>query len=540
MPRHKLTEEDVKKSNERNKELNVRRKHSAATSVHRLVESTMLDYLREALTTPDKKGHKFYEDFINNFLTEAKSNPNSQAAKMLGSGLFSETTLSKLDSQTNKMMQRDIDFHTYRIRNTLFDKQQEVFDDNTSKSICIICSRRAGKTQTNARLIVKKCLTPNTPTAYIHLTFSNGVRQIFDEVMEVAGQCELAINRSSKSEGFIEFSNGSSLQIFGNNNSAEAEKLRGFHYKLVIIEEAGAQRNLKYLIDDVIDPLLKDFADSQLILTGTPPRNKAHYINKVWSNPNIKKYHWTLLDNPYIPDRDNLIKSVCDSHGLTIDAPFIRREYFGEMVVDTEAQVYKGYNTYTTIPNGFIPDRMYIGVDYGGIDYNAIVPLLVDSKNKKAYTYSVKKFNKASVSEIVNNIISAKEEAVKKALELNSSFDVSKVQIITDTNEKSISYEMVTTYGLKNVYNAYKCDKQMAIDQLAEWLRNGTFYIEKDGDLAFECENTMYKRDDQDNILNEIDDNIYHPDGMDALLYASRQFAFDVMRFKAGDAKKLN
>lgn len=537
-PEDRLKKSEAAKSVERNE------RKKASTELHKLVEGTMLDYLREALVNP-KTGHRaVYERFIDSFLSEAIKNPNSQAAKMLGSGLFNENTLNKLDSESNKIIARDIEFHKYRIRQTLYDKQQEVYDDETSREVIIMCSRRSGKTILNSRLLIKKCLTPNTPCAYIHLTFSNGVRQIFDELLEVAGKCELAISRSSKSDGFIEFANGSSIQIFGNSNNSEADKLRGFHYKLVIIEEVQSQRNLKYLTNDVVGPLLKDFADSQLIFSGTPPRNKNHYSRTIWANPKIKHYTWTLLDNPFIPNRENLIQDECEKRGLTIDDPFIQREFLGNMeALDIDSQVYRGYKTYTNFETGFVPDRIYIGVDYGGVDYNAVVPVLVDSVKKVAYTYCCKRFNKASATEIVNNIIQAKDEVVKKALELNRAFDLSRVQIITDTNEKSLSYELIKTYGLKNVYNAYKCDKQLAIDQLAEWLRNGHIYIDKNGPLEYECENTMFKRDENDNILNEIDDDLFHPDALDALLYASRQFAFDVMRVRINDhesnAKKL-
>ena len=31
----------------------------------------------------------------------------------------------------------------------------------------------------------------------------------------------------------------------------------------------------------------------------------------------------------------------------------------------------------------------------------------------------------------------------------------------------------------------------------------------------------------KDNILPEIDDDLFHPDALDALLYASRQYAYD-------------
>ena len=43
-----------------------------------------------------------------------------------------------------------------------------------------------------------------------------------------------------------------------------------------------------------------------------------------------------------------------------------------------------------------------------------------------------------------------------------------------------------------------------------------------------EFEQTVYKRDEQDNITAEIDDDLFHPDAVDALLYASRQFAYDI------------
>ena len=49
----------------------------------------------------------------------------------------------------------------------------------------------------------------------------------------------------------------------------------------------------------------------------------------------------------------------------------------------------------------------------------------------------------------------------------------------------------------------------------------------EDGVLVSEFEQTVYKRDEQDNITSEIDDDLFHPDAVDALLYASRQYAFD-------------
>lgn len=512
--------------------------------VHKLVEGTMLDYLREALTAPNPKrnGHAYYEDFIDAFLEEAVKDPNSQPARMLGSGLFSPDTLSKLDSQTNKLMQRDIDFHTFRVRQTLFDKQQVVYD-NENDDMIIICSRRSGKTELNARIIVKNALIPDTPIAYLNLTFKNAIAQMFDKVLEIAGQCELQISRSSKADGYIEFANGSRIDFYGNSNNSEADKLRGFKYKIIIIDEVGAQRNLQYLINDVLDPLQKDFARHQMIFTGTPPRNKVHYSHKIWNNPAYKHYSWTLLDNPYIPNRDTLIEDVCKKLGLTADDPFIRREFLGDMgAVDTEAQVYKGYKTYKEIPADFVPTHAWVGVDFGYNDFNGVVSLIADEKKRVGYVTLEKKFNKASVKDIADSVIEIRNKVQEYVLKKNPKFNLSLLQVITDTNEKSVSYELCTTYGIKNVFTAYKYDKAEAISQLAEWLRNGTIYIPENGECAEECENTLYKRDDKDNILSEIDDNMYHPDILDALLYVSRQFAFDIMKYSSasmGTAKPI-
>ena len=86
---------------------------------------------------------------------------------------------------------------------------------------------------------------------------------------------------------------------------------------------------------------------------------------------------------------------------------------------------------------------------------------------------------------------------------------------------------MSTKYKLP-VYNCYKYNKTMALAQLAEWCRTGKILVREGSALQDEFERTVYKRDEQDNILSEIDDDLFHPDAVDALLYASRQYAYDI------------
>jgi hypothetical protein len=282
--------------------------------------------------------------------------------------------------------------------------------------------------------------------------------------------------------------------------------------------------------------MLTDFADSVLYLIGTPPRRKYTYFENAFNNKTWKHFHWTMADNPFIPDVDEEIKRICEEKGLTVESPLIQREYFGKIAYDTEAQIFKGFQVYSgDIPAEFIPDHIYGGNDFGFSDYNGVIELVGNVTDKKAYVVFEKKFNKSTITEIINQTRTGFEEATMFALKRNKSFDLSNRGIYTDDNEKSIAYEMHTTYGLP-AWTAYKYDRDLAIEQLAEWCRLGRIVIPEGGELADEFEQILHPRDEQDNILPGMDDS-YHPDITMALLYAFRQFLFDCGEDLGGESK---
>lgn len=519
----KMSESAKKRTPEQNK-ARLENVH-LSRKIHTAVEGTMLDYLRESLTRVDENtGHKYYEDFIDSFLRDAKENPNSQCARMLGGGLFNENVLTKLDAQVNKMMQKDIEFHTYRLRTTLFDKQRELFDDNEDREIITICGRRAGKTECVARKITAAALTPDTPILYVNLTFSNAIAQMFDLVLECLDKVDLQLKRASKAEGFIELANGSVIRFRGNANNEECKKILGFKYRKVFVDEVQDQRNLKFMMNDVIGPLTADYADSQIIYTGTPPRVPHTYCEKLWNLPNIKKFYWTMLDNPYMPNPKAFIEKKCKDRGVDESDSVIQREYYGRWVYDKEAQVFKSRTYFTDLPTNIRFEKAYIGVDYGDRDYNAVCLGL--KAGNKLYIAEENKFNRGTVTDLINAVIEMRKKAAKFISEERN------IMIICDVNKKDISREMALTYGMKYVYDAYKVDKQVAIAQLADFMRLQNIQIKAGGAFDDECEQILYKRDeDTDAILTELDD-VFHPDMMDAVLYISRQWIVDTPGLK--------
>lgn len=502
-------------------------KRALTKQYNKLIKGDIFDEIRRTLIEPATgKKKPFYQEFIKKITQEGLKDPNSPIGRMLAEQIFQDDIISALDAQTEKYLNKDIDFYQFRLQKRLFDAQKRVFNDFLSRRKCSMCSRRAGKTEEAVDEILKVACIPGSPILYINLTFDNAIKQTFDKIVEEAARVELTIVKSSKNEGYIEFSNGSSILFKGNKDRSEADKLQGFHYRLVVIDESQSQVNMVYLINTIIEPMLMDFEDSVLYLIGTPPRRKGTFFEWAFNNKEWTHYHWTMKDNPFIKNVDEEIERVCKEKGVDKDSAFIKREYYGEMAYDTEAQVFKGYQTYDgQIPLDFRPDHLYGGVDFGFADFNGVIELHGDIANKKGYVTFERKFNKATVSQIVDITREGFEDGKRFMLERNHDIDLSNCGIYTDTNEKSITYELNTTYGLP-AYCAYKYNKALAIEQLAEWMRTGRIVIPAGGPLADECEQTLYKRDDQDNITSEIDDS-FHPDIIMALLYAFRQFLYD-------------
>lgn len=505
------------------------KKREETKRVNKAIKNLVYEQLKQDLLNGDSAKQKpYYQTFLNNYLKQALKDPNGRPATTIASMIFTPDILTALDASHEREMANDINFALYKLNEDYFQEQRDVLVEiNHSKKILVCCSRRAGKSYFCAGAVVKSALkNPGSRIIYINLTFKNAVKQIWDNVIKASEAVGLQIDKSSKNDGEIEWVNGSSLRIKGNSNNAEADTLRGeSKVSLVVIDEAFHQKNMEYAINEVIMPFLADLGDKATILcTGTPPRIPHTYMEKLWSNDKTwRHYHWTAENNPHIPDFEKFIEEVCKAKGLTKDAPFIQREYYGVIgAYDTEAMVFKNYQTYTELPTSFTANRIAIGCDWGFSDYNSIITVAYNTQSGEAYVIEEKKFNKATVSEIITEVKRSYETAKNR-------FGIDDIQILCDTNEQSITYELYANQHLP-AYNAYKYDKASAIAQLSDWLRSGKIKVNaNDIYLKDEFERTLYKRDeDDDSILPEIDDDIFHPDAIMALLYASRTIAFDM------------
>ena len=491
----------------------------------RRVQPEIDQAIQDKLFSKDTSGKTFIVSFVSKCIDEAKKDPNSRMGVYMADKIFgSGDLITRLDAEVNKAMARDTAFQQYQIRNTLYDKQQEVYDNSTDKFMIVINSRRSGKTEMMGRLLAKRVCKPDQHCVYINRSFDAAVRQI-QKPLETALEAGGLHYAGTINGGKIEFDNGSWILIVGNNNAADVNKLRGEKIALCLCDECGHMRHLRELINEIIAPATMDYADSQIVMVGTPPRTKNGFVQELWEKGNIRKYHWTFKDNPFIPNKDNVIQEACEMFGVSPDSNFIKREYLGDMYAyDTEAIYIKHYDK-TEPDKDKLYSHAYVGVDWGYEDKAAVVGMLADKNNKKLYV--VKDWSEAKKG-IVE--ISQRVQEMVEYLKSNYRLD-REPQVICDTNEKSAAQDLYTTYHIPNVMLAYKYDLNYALDQLADWFAASTVIVSPNAKATIEdADNMIWKRDeDTDQIIHELDDDSYHGNAMFAVLYASRQFAYDVM-----------
>lgn len=522
-----------------------RKKAGQTKSRNVRVKNIVNEAIEEMLLSEDSKGTPQYWEIIKSYMGAAK-NPNSQAAQFFAERLIDKNLLDSLDSKHEKEMAKDTDFMRYRILKQFYDKQREVMlEVNHRKRLFCLTSRRTGKSTMAAGIINLVAIQKDSEVIYYNKTFANGIKQIFDNVVKYSESIDLKIKKSSKSDGSIEWVNGSKLQILGNSNNAEADKARGFKARCVIIDEIGHQRNIDYLLNEVIYPLMADYEDSTVILLGTPSRIPHHFSTKLWEqDTSYRKYNWSFLENPYIPKAKEFLDDICKSKGVTIESPFIQREYFGKIAPDTEAIIFKKrsyiVNLEKEIKKGkIIFTDISIGVDYGFSDYNVMCTLVYNRHTKKSWELETSKFNRATVSEIIEAVKKHYEHARKLCESVRINPD-DHIKIYADTNEESITADLMVKHKLP-AYNCYKYDKMFAIEMLADELRAGRMKIVQGSYLDDEMDRMLYARNEEDDIINEIDESVFHADAIMALLYASRKAFFDMdynINFKESQPKK--
>ncbi len=412
--------------------------------------------------------------------------------------------------------------NTLELANFLFPKQLEALQDPSPFKL-FLCSRRAGKSSGIAADLVKTAVeTENCTSLYI-----TGARTDAKKIMWAA------VKKFNEDEGYggvpneseltLTIPNGSVVRLAGAKDDASIDKIRGQMppIKKAYIDEAQLIRDrlLRILVDDVIEPALLDL-DGCLVLAGTPPPVPAGYFIDAFKSPSWKTFQWTFFDNPFMASKSKkthqqLLDRVLKRRGVTIDDPAIRREYFGELAVDTNSLVFRYnalLNDFTTLPAGMY--TYILGVDVGFNDADAIAVLAWSEDSKITYLVEELITPKQGVTELAEQI---------KALQLK--YDISKIVMDTGGLGKKVAEEIIRRHGI-HIQAADKVRKFENIELMNDAMRTGQLLARANSTFATDCLKVEWDLDKMRPDRKVVSDR-FHSDICDAVLYAWREsYAF--------------
>ena len=488
----------------------------------------LMNSLTEYFTTGNVTGTSHLKKIIKNDfdIIEKGLKKNPQDLKYL-KDLMEITAQVQGYRDTKKAM--DKDFIDYLLRKNLFEWQKQVYDDY-SKKIDLICGRRSGKSYVIVDLMLKHCnegsdnikvedriVKKPRSAVYIGLTIQKAANNVWQLLKDEIARCKIPVLKIDNSAYKINFSNGAFIELSGNSSKAEREKLRGKDSSLFIIDEAQSHAGLGYLITSIIQPIIKG-RDGTIILSGTGPITAGGIWEQIINDSTWSKHTATMNDNPTIAA--GTLDQVLIDNGWKSDNVTFRREYLGEIVYDQNRLIIpnRSYYSLSDISKRTF-DTAIIGMDYGYSDYNAFVPLLRDSVNKKWYVIDIIRKNHLSSNEIVTEFMT-----LSRTIEDKYKISIKQQYAVADTSHQQITRDIYNK-GFYNISNAEKLGEVQMLQDLATDCAIGTINIIQDSDVDTALNIASWQYDEERQaVVYQVDDKLNHEKGIsdivDALKYA--------------------
>lgn len=410
----------------------------------------------------------------------------------------------------------------------------------------LTCGRRSGKTTGIGRRFIRRAEDyPGVILPYIVQTRETAKEILWPPMIQLDRELQLGL-AFKENTGAIHFPNGSRILLFGAGSRREMEKLRGFKFPEAAIDEAQLfpGSSLDYLLNQVIIWATADYGDAaQVIIAGTPNAASAGEFHKLWTEEKGSRHHWTMEDNPYMPNKKGgerwedeqgrkealgkWVGQLMKTRGWSASTPAFLREYQGLWVRDTTSLVYKAdlrRAPYGNVVDGFF-DRdvqpraddwvFTLGMDFGVASASAYAVVAHSLQLGEAYVVEAFKVGGDGSAQPASRFAATLDR-------LHQKYDFAKKIGDFGGLGRPVVETLMHDYGIATEA-ARKTEKAAHIEFLNSDFMSHTFYICRPlcGDLLEEIELLQWAEESYETgIMKEQRGAPNH--ACDAMLYAWR------------------
>jgi PBSX family phage terminase large subunit len=435
---------------------------------------------------------------------------------------------------------------------SLTDRQKiQVQEMQTHPNVLSYGGAQSGKTFGTIYFIIYTCLTHPQCRWLIARKYATDIRSAIwmDTLPKVLAMLDLHEGKDFmrlEAGMIITFSNKSRIICGGLDDKERVDKILGQEYFGMYLNES---QDIPY---STVKTLLTRLAQKVIIIHDN---KKAIAQNRLFVdlNPNSIN-HWTyktfiLKKNPESGDQipfpemysaiqmnpsdnqENLPPGYIEKYLETLHGNARNRFLLGEFTTDDDLRVFnpRGEYKWPEFKEWFdlnpFDVQMVGGIDIGFRDADAMAVIAFrdgDPTQWIVYEYKARSEGIEQLVGAIRKCISWCQENVPTRHQ-NFDFycDTATVRHGKEGDSKKSIGQLAHDYNLP-VRPAYKRDKGMAIEFLQGEINSGNLKIPQNGEFFKECEVTVWTRHDDGSIERVIDDEVFHPDLMDAILYPIR------------------
>jgi len=427
----------------------------------------------------------------------------------------------------------------------LTTKQSEAFAlFKKHRNVLLFGGSRSGKTFATVDYLVHAAYKHEGIRILIARRYATDVRasiwgQTLLAVLKARG-FELGVDYTlNQSTMTCSFTGGGEIILAGLDDRERVDKILGQEFAAIYVNES---QDVPWATVNVLKTRLSQFITGWVnrFICDLNPTSTGHWTYKLWFD-NVHPESRSALPHP---ESYGALQMNPTDNSDNLPQGYIENELAG-LVGNARQRFYLGEYTNTTGLRVFQPKALYewpefvqwaesrqgslrftAGLDLGYQDADAFVIFAYVPSEPDVWLIFEHKARRETMDELVTAI----REGMTWVRHNVPARDHS-MQIYAETatlrygheGDEKKSWSMLSeVYGLP-VQRAYKRDKKLGIELLQDVVNSGKLHVPRGGPFHDETEQVIWTREIDGTIVRKIDDDAYHPDLMDAVLYPFRE-----------------